>query len=64
MGSFKPHESNDHEHNIPKAFRAIESEEITQVKGFLNEIEKRFTKNDEFEMTSLMTSLMFVKYKG
>ncbi|KAK5794271.1 hypothetical protein PVK06_035490 [Gossypium arboreum] len=43
-------------HNIPKAFRGIESEEITQAKGFLDEIEKRFAKNDKVEMTSLLTS--------
>ncbi|KAH1064432.1 hypothetical protein J1N35_029419 [Gossypium stocksii] len=63
MGSFKLHESNDHEHNIPKAFRATESKKITQAKGFLDEIEKHFTKNNKFEITSLLTSLMFVKYK-
>ncbi|KAA3488216.1 Retrovirus-related Pol polyprotein from transposon TNT 1-94 [Gossypium australe] len=51
-------------HNIPKAFRGIESEEITQTKGFLDEIEKCFAKNDKVEMTSLLTSLMSMKYKG
>ncbi|KAH1072813.1 hypothetical protein J1N35_025141 [Gossypium stocksii] len=63
-GIVKPHESNDHEHNIPKTFRKTESEEITQAKGFLDEIEKCFAKNNNIEMTSLLTYLMFVKYKG
>ncbi|KAK5785757.1 hypothetical protein PVK06_040374 [Gossypium arboreum] len=51
-------------HSIPEAFRGTESEEITQAKGFLDEIEKRFAKNDKVEMTSLLTSLMSMKYKG
>ncbi|XP_012461914.2 uncharacterized protein LOC105781942 [Gossypium raimondii] len=51
-------------HNILKAFRGTESKKITQAKGFLDEIEKRFAKNDKVEMTSLLTSLMSMKYKG
>ncbi|KAK5795287.1 hypothetical protein PVK06_036547 [Gossypium arboreum] len=51
-------------HNIPEAFRGTESKKITQAKGFLNEIEKLFAKNDKVEMTSLLTSLMSMKYKG
>ncbi|KAH1098868.1 hypothetical protein J1N35_015789 [Gossypium stocksii] len=51
-------------HSIPEAFRGIESEEITQAKCFLDEIKKRFAKNDKVEMTSLLTSLMSMKYKG
>ncbi|KAK5771780.1 hypothetical protein PVK06_048022 [Gossypium arboreum] len=51
-------------HIIPEAFTGIESKEITQAKGFLNEIEKHFAKNDKVEMTSLLTSLMSIKYKG
>ncbi|KAH1063879.1 hypothetical protein J1N35_028866, partial [Gossypium stocksii] len=33
-------------------------------KGFLDEIEKHFAKNDKVEMTSLLSSLMSMKYKG
>ncbi|XP_012482949.1 uncharacterized protein LOC105797536 [Gossypium raimondii] len=51
-------------HNILEAFRGTEFEEITQAKGFLNEIEKCFAKNDKVGMTSLLTFLMFMKYKG
>ncbi|XP_012483009.1 uncharacterized protein LOC105797608 [Gossypium raimondii] len=51
-------------HSILEAFRGTESEEITQAKGFLNEIEKRFAKNDKVEITSLLTSLMSMKYRG
>ncbi|XP_052876234.1 ruBisCO large subunit-binding protein subunit beta, chloroplastic-like [Gossypium arboreum] len=51
-------------HNIPEAFRGTESEEITLAKGFPDEIEKHFAKNDKVEMTSLLTSLMSMKYKG
>ncbi|XP_012477543.1 uncharacterized protein LOC105793163 [Gossypium raimondii] len=51
-------------HNIPKAFKGTEFEEITQAKGFLDEIEKHFAKNDKVKMTSLLTSLMSMKYKG
>ncbi|KAK5826012.1 hypothetical protein PVK06_020915 [Gossypium arboreum] len=54
----------DHEHNILEVFRGIESKEITQAKGFLNEIEKHFSKSDKVEMKSLLTSLMSVKSKG
>ena len=49
---------------IPKAFRGTESEEITKAKDFLDAIEKRFARNDKVEMTSLLASLMSMKYKG
>ncbi|KAH1098487.1 hypothetical protein J1N35_015408 [Gossypium stocksii] len=51
-------------HNILEAIRGTKSKKITQAKGFLYEIEKRFAKNDKVEMTSLLTSLMSMKYKG
>ncbi|XP_040951535.1 uncharacterized protein [Gossypium hirsutum] len=54
----------DYEHNILEAFRGTESKEITQANGFLNEIEKHFSKSDKVEMKSLLTCLMSVKYKG
>ncbi|XP_062099606.1 uncharacterized protein LOC133805438 [Humulus lupulus] len=49
---------------IPEAFGGIESEEITKAKDFLDAIEKRFARNDKAEMTSLLASLMSMKYKG
>ncbi|GMI89929.1 hypothetical protein HRI_002662200 [Hibiscus trionum] len=51
-------------HSIPKAFRGTKSEEITQAKSFLDDLEQHFAKNDKVEMTSLITSLMSMKYKG
>lgn len=51
-------------HSIPEAFRGTESKDITQAKSFLDEIEKHFAENDKVEMTSLLTSLMSMKYKG
>ncbi|XP_017624704.1 uncharacterized protein LOC108468325 [Gossypium arboreum] len=50
--------------SIPEAFRGTEFEEITQAKGFLDEIEKRFAKNDKVGIKSLLTSLMSIKYNG
>ncbi|KAK5785756.1 hypothetical protein PVK06_040373 [Gossypium arboreum] len=49
-------------HSIPEAFRGTESKELTQAKGFLDEIEKRFANNDKVEMISLLTFLMSMKY--
>ncbi|GMI64238.1 hypothetical protein HRI_000093100 [Hibiscus trionum] len=43
--------------------RGTESEEINQDKSFLDDLEQRFAKNDKVEMTSLLTSLMSMKYK-
>ncbi|KAL4361393.1 hypothetical protein GQ457_04G013430 [Hibiscus cannabinus] len=51
-------------HSIPETFRGTESEKITLAKDFLDNIEQRFAKNDKVEMTSLLTSLMSMKYKG
>ncbi|XP_062083522.1 uncharacterized protein LOC133789783 [Humulus lupulus] len=49
---------------IPEAFGGTKSEEITKAKDFLDAIEKRFARNDKAEMTSLLASLMSMKYKG
>ncbi|KAH1107038.1 hypothetical protein J1N35_010806 [Gossypium stocksii] len=51
-------------HSIPEDVRGTKPEEITQAKCFLDEIEKRFAKNDKVDMTSLLTSLMSMKCKG
>ncbi|XP_017604892.1 uncharacterized protein LOC108451750 [Gossypium arboreum] len=50
--------------SVPKATVGKESEENTLAKGLLNEIKKCFAKNDKVETTSLLASLMSVKYKG
>ncbi|KAL2516950.1 hypothetical protein Adt_13197 [Abeliophyllum distichum] len=49
---------------IPEAFRGAVSEEVTNAKEFLAEIEKRFTKNDKAETSTLLQSLISVKYKS
>jgi len=49
---------------IPEAFRGIVYDKITLAKDFLTEIEKHFTKNDKAETSTLLASLIFMKYKG
>ncbi|XP_022862761.1 uncharacterized protein LOC111382947 [Olea europaea var. sylvestris] len=51
-------------HGIPEAFRGAVSEGITNAKEFLVEIEKRFVKNDKAEISTLLQSLISMKYKG
>ncbi|KAL2498095.1 hypothetical protein Adt_23645 [Abeliophyllum distichum] len=51
-------------HGIPEAFRGAISEEVTNAKEFLAEIEKRFTKNDKAETSTLLQSLISMKYKS
>ncbi|KAL5738482.1 hypothetical protein ACOSP7_031243 [Xanthoceras sorbifolium] len=50
--------------DIPEAFRGPESEGITTAKEFFAKIEKRFVKNDKVETTTLLASLISMKYKG
>ncbi|CAN1216839.1 hypothetical protein LINPERPRIM_LOCUS789, partial [Linum perenne] len=58
-----PIDKRDHE-RWDQFFRGSKSDEITKAKDFLEEIEKRFAKNDKVEMTSLLSYLMSMKYKG
>ncbi|XP_062089771.1 uncharacterized protein LOC133796317 [Humulus lupulus] len=51
-------------HSIPEAFWGTKSEGITKAKNFLEQIEEHFAKNDKVEMTTLLGSLMTMKYKG
>ncbi|XP_060974564.1 uncharacterized protein LOC133039672 [Cannabis sativa] len=51
-------------HNIPEAFWGTYSEGVTMAKNFLEQIEEHFTKNDKVEMTTLLGSLMSMKYKS
>ncbi|GMJ01540.1 hypothetical protein HRI_003823200 [Hibiscus trionum] len=45
-------------HSIPEAFRGTESEEITQAKSFLDDLEQRFAKNDKmFHLASKLKAL-------
>ncbi|KAL2518256.1 hypothetical protein Adt_14503 [Abeliophyllum distichum] len=49
---------------IPEAFRGAVSEEVTNAKEFLAEIEKRFAKNDKAETSTLLQSLISMKYNS
>lgn len=49
---------------IPEAFSGIVSEEVNDANEFLAEIKKRFAKNDKAETSTLMQSLISIKYKG
>lgn len=49
---------------IPEAFRGAISEKLTTAKEFLAEIEKRFLKNDKAKTSTLLQSLIFMKYNG
>ena len=53
MGEIKSHVYDDHEEDITEAFRGIISETITMAKEFLADIEKRFVKNETFEIDTL-----------
>ena len=49
---------------ILEVFRGAVSEKITKTKEFLAEIEKRFAKNNKAETSTLLQSLISMKYKG
>ena len=49
---------------IPEAFRGVVSEKVTTAKEFLEEIEKCFAKNDKAETSTLLASLISMRYKG
>ncbi|KAL0309399.1 UNVERIFIED_CONTAM: hypothetical protein Sradi_5882200 [Sesamum radiatum] len=43
--------------SIPEAFRGTMSEILTEVKDFLEHIEKRFVKNEKADISTLLTNL-------
>ncbi|CAJ2635047.1 unnamed protein product [Trifolium pratense] len=49
---------------IPEVFRGTISEDITNAKDFLAEIEKRFKKSDKAETSTLLQNLISMKYQG
>ncbi|RVW93907.1 Retrovirus-related Pol polyprotein from transposon TNT 1-94 [Vitis vinifera] len=49
---------------IPEAFRGAVTDEVTNASDFLTEIQKRFAKNDKAETSTLLASLISMKYKG
>ena len=49
---------------IPEAFRGAVSEKVTTANEFLEEIEKHFAKNDKAETSTLLASLISMRYKG
>ncbi|KNA05744.1 hypothetical protein SOVF_187600 [Spinacia oleracea] len=48
---------------IPESFRGSVSDEVT-AKEFLEQIEKRFVKNDKAEISTTLLNLISIKYKG
>ncbi|KAL6339865.1 hypothetical protein AAG906_034953 [Vitis piasezkii] len=48
---------------IPEAFRGAVTDEVTNASDFLAEIQKRFAKNDKAETSTLLASLISMKYK-
>ncbi|KAI6701123.1 hypothetical protein NL676_015447 [Syzygium grande] len=49
---------------IPEAFRGTMSEKITTAKEFLADIEKRFVKNENAKIGTILTNLISMRYKG
>ncbi|XP_022876746.1 uncharacterized protein LOC111394933 [Olea europaea var. sylvestris] len=52
------------ERSISEAFRGADTEEVSNAKEFLAEIEKHFAKNDKTETSTLLQSLISLKYTG
>ena len=50
--------------SIPEVFRGAVSEEITNTKDFLAELEKRFAKSDKAETSTLLQRLISMRYNG
>ena len=50
--------------DISETFRGIVSGEVTTTKEFLDDIEKRFVKNKKAETSTLLGSLVSMKYQG
>jgi transposase InsO family protein len=49
---------------IPEAFRGTMSDKVTTAKGFLEDLEKRFAKNEKAETSTLLANLISMRYKG
>jgi len=50
--------------SIPEAFRDTSSENIATAKEYLEDIQKRFTKNEKAEICTLLKNLTSIKYNG
>ena len=51
-------------HEILENFKDAVSKKVTTTKEFLEEIEKRFAKNDKAETSMILSNLISMKYKG
>lgn len=49
---------------IPEAFRGTMFHKVTTTKGFLEDLEKRFAKNEKAETNTRLTNLVSMRYKG
>ncbi|XP_028113672.1 uncharacterized protein LOC114311711 [Camellia sinensis] len=56
--------SYDHEAWDSRSFSGAITEDVTVAGEFLSEIQKRFAKNDKAETSTLLASLISIKYKG
>ena len=64
MGEVKSHVYDDHEEGHSRSIRGTISETIKTAKEFLEDIEKRFAKNEKAETSTLLTNLISMRYKG
>ncbi|KAJ9170291.1 hypothetical protein P3X46_018411 [Hevea brasiliensis] len=49
---------------IPEAFRGTMSNQVDTAKAFLEDLEKRFTKNEKAETSTILTKLISMRYTG
>ena len=51
-------------HAILEAFRGTMSNKVTMAKGFLEDLKKRFAKNEKAKTSTLLANLISMRYKG
>ncbi|KAJ9171116.1 hypothetical protein P3X46_019164 [Hevea brasiliensis] len=51
-------------HAIPKAFRGTMSDQVDTAKAFLEDLEKRFAKNEKAETSTILAKLISMRYTG
>ncbi|KAJ9170292.1 hypothetical protein P3X46_018412 [Hevea brasiliensis] len=49
---------------IPEAFRGTMSDQVDTTKAFLEDLEKRFTKNEKAETSTILAKLISMRYTG
>lgn len=51
-------------HAISKAFKGTMSDHVDTAKAFLKDLEKRFSKNEKAETSTILAKLIFMRYKA